>query len=130
MISDPIADLLSRIRNAQQRKMDSIVLPSTNMLVAIAEIFKKEGFILDYSVEEKVPQSELTINLKYVNGVPAFRTLSRVSKPGVRKYTGYKQIKPIMNGMGVAIFSTPMGVVTGSEAIKNKIGGEFLCFVY
>ncbi len=130
MISDPIADLLARIRNAQERKKDNVTLPSTNMLVAISEILKKEGFILDYKVEEKEPQNELTIDLKYVNGIPAIRELVRVSKPGVRKYRGYRTIKPIMNGMGVAIFSTPMGVVTGKDAVKSKIGGEYLCYIY
>jgi len=130
MTNDPIADLLSRIRNAQVRKKDSITLPSTKMIVAIADILKKEGFILDYSVNEIDPQPELNIGLRYVNGVPAARELVRVSKPGVRKYKGYKNIRPIMNGLGVAIFSTPQGVITGNQAIKNKIGGEYICFVY
>jgi small subunit ribosomal protein S8 len=130
MISDPIADLLARIRNAQERKKDSIVLPSTNILVAISDILKKEGFIQDYSIQENAPQNELKVDLKYINGVPAIRELVRVSKPGVRKYRGYRTIKPIMNGMGIAIFSTPLGVVTGKEAVKNKVGGEYICFIY
>jgi len=130
MTSDPIADLLSRIRNAQLRKKDTISLPSTKMLVAIVEILKREGFIAEYKVEEAEPQAELTVTLKYVNGTPAFRELVRVSKPGVRKYRGYKSIKPIMNGLGVAIFSTPMGVISGQEAVKSKVGGEYICYVY
>jgi small subunit ribosomal protein S8 len=70
------------------------------------------------------------LRLKYVNGVPSIREMVRVSKPGVRKYRGYRTIKPIMNGMGVAIFSTPLGVITGKEAVKSKVGGEYLCFIY
>jgi small subunit ribosomal protein S8 len=130
MINDPIGDFLARIRNAQARKHDFIVLPSTKMLVAISEILKKEGFVIDFKVEEKTPQNELKVTLKYVNEIPAIRELSRVSKPGVRKYYGYKDIKPVMNGLGIAIFSTPMGIITGEAAVKSKVGGEYLCFVY
>ncbi|SRR5260221_3333230 len=130
MVNDPIADLLTRIRNAQERKKDNINLPSNKMLVAIAEILKKEGFILDFKIDKKEPQSELVVELKYVNGTPAIKELVRVSKPGVRKYRGYKDIKPIKNGLGIGIFSTPMGIITNKQATKSKVGGEYLCFVY
>lgn len=130
MVSDPIADFLTRIRNAQMRKHETISLPSTKILEAIASILKIEGFISEYSIEEKAPQNEITVTLKYVNEVPAIRELVRVSKPGVRKYFGYKDIKPVMNGLGVGIYSTPKGVMKGEEAFKNKVGGEYLCYVY
>lgn len=130
MITDPIADFLTRIRNAQARKKDSVSMPSTKMIVSIAEILKREGFLLDYHVEEAKPQSELVVELKYVNGIPAITEVVRVSKPGVRKYRGYRDIKPVKKGLGLSIFSTPMGIVTGSEAFKNKVGGEYICYVY
>lgn len=105
-------------------------MPSTKMIVSIAEILKREGFLLDYHVEEAKPQSELVVELKYVNGIPAITEVVRVSKPGVRKYRGYRDIKPVKKGLGLSIFSTPMGIVTGSEAFKNKVGGEYICYVY
>lgn len=129
MVSDPIADLLTRIRNAQERQHDDITLPSSKMLTSVAEILKQEGFIEDYSVLENDVQDDLNIKLKYVNGVPAIRELVRVSKPGIRKYLGYRSIRPVKNGLGVAIFSTPVGVISGEEARKQKIGGEFICYV-
>lgn len=130
MITDPIGDLLTRIRNAQERRQDVVSMPSTKMIVAIAEILKSEGFISGYEVVEVEPQNELKIQLKYVNGVPAIRELKRISKPGIRRYRGYRTIKSIKNGLGVSIFSTPMGVISGEEAVKNKVGGEYLCYVY
>lgn len=130
MITDPIGDLLTRIRNAQERRQDVVSMPSTKMIVAIAEILKSEGFIEGYEVVEVEPQNELKIQLKYVNGVPAIRELKRISKPGIRRYRGYRTIKSIKNGLGVSIFSTPMGVISGEDAVKNKVGGEYLCYVY
>lgn len=105
-------------------------MPATKMIVAIASILKAEGFIADYRVEEAKPQSELVVDLKYVNGVPAISQMVRVSKPGVRKYRGYREIKPVRRGLGLSIFSTPMGIVSGKEAVKSKIGGEYICYVY
>ena len=130
MITDPIGDLLTRLRNAQERRQDVVSMPSTKMIVAIAEILKSEGFIEGYEVVEVEPQNELKIQLKYVNGVPAIRELKRISKPGIRRYRGYRTIKSIKNGLGVSIFSTPMGVISGEDAVKNKVGGEYLCYVY
>lgn len=130
MVNDPISDFLTRIRNAQLRKKESIELPSTKMIEKIAEILKSEGFIEDYKVTETEPQATLSVDLKYVNDVPAIREVVRVSKPGVRKYRGYREIKPVKNGLGISIFSTPKGVVTGKKAVQDKIGGEYLCYVY
>mgnify|MGYP001179612050 CR=1 FL=1 len=130
MITDPIADFLTRIRNAQARKKDSVSMPATKIIISIAEILKKEGFLLDYQVVEAKPQSELVVDLKYVNGTPAITEVVRISKPGIRKYRGYRDIKPVKRGLGLSIFSTPMGLVTGKDAVKNKIGGEYICYVY
>ncbi len=130
MVTDPIGDLLTRIRNAQDRRQEVVIMPTTKLIVSIAEILKKEGFIVNYKVEDKEPQGELQIQLKYVNGTPAIRELKRISKPGVRRYRGYRTIKTIKNGLGISIFSTPMGVISGEEAVKNKVGGEYLCFIY
>lgn len=130
MISDPIGDFLTRIRNAQLRKEATVSVPSTNMLISISEILKKEGFISGFEVKKNDIQNTLVIELKYVNGVPAIRELTRVSKPGIRKYRGYKEIQVVRNGLGVAIFSTPNGIITGEDAKKQKVGGEFLCYVY
>jgi small subunit ribosomal protein S8 len=130
MVSDPIADLLTRIRNAQVRMQEEISLPSTKILASLAEILKEEGFISDYEILEEVPQNTLKLQLKYVNGTPAIRELVRVSKPGIRKYVGYRSIKPIKNGLGLSIISTPMGLVSGKDAVKNRVGGEYICYVY
>lgn len=130
MVTDPIGDFLTRIRNAQARNYDEVVLPSTRMIADICKILKAEGFILNFEVIEKSPQNELKVKLKYVNEIPAIRELVRVSKPGVRKYVGYRDIKPIMNGLGVAIYSTPHGVVKGEDAYKNRVGGEYICYIY
>lgn len=130
MVSDPISDFLARIKNAHDRKQESISLPATKIIVAVAEILKEEGFIVDYSVEDLKPQKKLNVDLKYVNGMPAINGLKRISKPGVRRYYGYREIKPVKHGLGVSIFSTPKGVISGKQAVKEKIGGEYLCYVY
>lgn len=130
MINDPISDLLTRIRNAQLRKHKEITLPSSKMLTSIAEILKEEGFITGYEVEDTKPQNTLHINLKYVNGTPAIRTLQRVSRPGVRKYRGYRDIQKVMNGLGIGIYSTPKGVITDKQAREMQTGGEYLCYIY
>lgn len=130
MVNDPIADLLTRIRNAQLRKQKVVSLPSSKMLVSIAGILKEEGFISNFEVEELKPQNNLKIELKYVNGTAAIRSLSRVSKPGVRKYVGYKEIQKVMSGLGVGIYSTPKGIMTDKKARELQVGGEYICFVY
>lgn len=130
MVTDPIGDFLTRIRNAQTRGQESVSMPSSKILVAMADILKEEGFVADYSVEETQPQNVLTVSLKYVDDVPGIRALTRVSKPGIRKYRGYKEIGTIKQGMGVSIFSTPKGVMTGKNAVKNRVGGEYICDIY
>ena len=130
MITDPIGDFLTRVRNAQQRRKEYVEVPSTRMLVGISDILKKEGFVADYEVDKDDVQDTLRVYLKYVNDEPAIRGLVRVSRPGVRKYRGYREIEPVKNGLGVAIFTTPNGVVTGDDAVKNKVGGEYLCDIF
>jgi small subunit ribosomal protein S8 len=129
-MNDKIADFLTRIRNSLLRRHREVKVPATNMLVSIADILKREGFILNYKVIEEDPQNTLVLTLKYVNGEPAIRDLKRISKPGVRKYRGYRRIKYVMNGMGIGIYSTPKGVITDKEAKKLKVGGEYICEVY
>ncbi len=130
MVNDLVSDFLAQIRNAQIRKKESITVKSSKMLEAIAELLKSEGFIVDYSVEQSEPQNLLTVVLKYVNGESAIRELVRVSKPGVRTYVGYRDVKPIMKGLGLAVLSTPRGVVSGDTARKEKVGGEYLFYIY
>ncbi|BCX14268.1 MAG: 30S ribosomal protein S8 [Candidatus Dojkabacteria bacterium] len=129
-MNDTISDFLTRIRNSLMRRNKEVRVPSTNMLVGIAEILKREGFILDYEVVEQEPQNELVLRLKYVNGEPAIRALKRISKPGVRKYRGYRKIRAVKNGMGVGIYSTPKGLITDKEAKQLKVGGEYICEIY
>jgi len=130
MVTDTIADFLTRIRNAIQRKYDSMVCPTSNLINAIAEILKKEKFIQDYELFSENKINYIKVYLRYLDGVSVIRELQRVSKPGVRKYYGYREIKPVMNGLGIGIYSTPKGVLTDSEAIKHKVGGEYICYVY
>lgn len=130
MVNDPIGDFLTRIRNAQERKKETVELPSSKMLEGLATILKEEGFINNFEVKNSDVQNEIMVSLKYVNGTPAIRSLKRVSKPGLRKYRGYKEIKAIKQGMGINIFSTPKGVLTGKEARNQKVGGEYICDIY
>jgi len=130
VVSDPIGDFLTQLRNAQQRKKDEITIKSSKMLEAVALILKEEGFILDFKLEQNQVQNELNVILKYVNGEGAIREVARVSKPGIRKYLGYKKIKPVKKGLGIAIFSTPIGVISDKKARNEKVGGEYICYVY
>lgn len=131
MVNDVIADFLSRIRNAQQRKKETVEVQNTKMLESLAKILKDEGFVNNYEIKEYGSQRILSIELKYgVNGRPAISELKRVSKPGVRRYRGYKELKPVMNGLGISILSTPKGVMTGKQAIALKVGGEYICDIW
>lgn len=130
MVNDPIGDFLTRIRNAQLRKKEIVEVPSSRMLASIAEILKSEGFITEIEVLKQDVQDTLKVTLKYDDDTSVIRELKRVSKPGIRKYRGYREIKPIKNGMGLSIFSTPKGVMTGNDAIKQKVGGEYICDIY
>ncbi len=135
MVNDPIADMLARIRNAIMRRKESVEMPSSKMLVAIARILKEEGFIQDYEVLEEGSFPRLRIQLKYKREgtrkwIPAITGLRRVSKPSRRVYVGADEIKPVRSGLGIAILSTSQGVMTDKEARKRHIGGELICEVW
>lgn len=132
MVNDTIADYLTRLRNAQLRKQEFVTIPATKMLVSISEILKKSNLIEDYEVsnEENLPQQSLSLKLKYFGSEPAMRSIKRISKPGLRKYVNYKEIPKVLNGKGIAIISTPQGVLSGDDAKKSKVGGEYLCEIW
>ena len=130
-LSDPIGDMLARIKNAQSRNHKFINLPSSNFKVKIVEILKKEGFIIDYKIEsQQSNKSALMINLKYHSGSPVINTIERISKPGRRIFSSAESLPKINNGLGIAIVSTPKGVMTDIDARKQKIGGEIICKVF
>jgi small subunit ribosomal protein S8 len=128
-MSDPIADMLTRIRNAQMVEKVSVVMPSSKVKVAIAQVLKDEGYIEDFAVKADGAKAELNIALKYYAGRPVIERLERVSKPGLRVYRGRNDIPQVMNGLGVAIVSTPKGVMTDRKARANGVGGEVICYV-
>ena len=130
-LSDPIGDMIARIKNAQLRNHKILKLPSSNFKVKISEVLKKEGFIIDYKVEsEKTNKFELIINLKYNLGSPVISTIERISKPGRRIFSSAQSLPKINNGLGIAIISTPKGVMTDIEARKQRLGGEIICKVF
>ena len=130
-ITDPIADLLTRIRNASAAKHDSVEIPASNMKKAICQILVDEGFIKNFVVEEDGKQGMITINLKYtINREGAIKGLKRVSKPGLRIYSNAEELPKVMKGLGIAIVSTSKGIMTDAKARKENIGGEVLAFVW
>ena len=128
-MSDPIADMLTRIRNAQQAQKSSVAMPSSKLKVAIAGVLKSEGYIDDFAVNENGGKAELALSLKYYAGRPVIERIERVSRPGLRVYKGSDDLPRVMNGLGVAIVSTPKGVMTDRAARAARAGGEVLCVV-
>lgn len=128
-MQDPLADMLTRIRNGLSRSKVSVTMPSAKLKVAVAEVLKEEGFITGYSVADG-NKPELTIELKYFEGKPAIEELDRASRPGLRRYTGVKDMPRVRGGLGTAIVSTSRGVMTGAAAKYAGIGGEVLCTVF
>jgi len=128
-MSDPIADMLTRIRNAQQAEKASVAMPSSKLKVAIADVLKGEGYIDDFAVRDVEGKASLEIALKYYAGRPVIERIERVSRPGLRVYKGSQDIPRVMNGLGVAIVSTPKGVMTDRKARTQNVGGEVLCIV-
>ena len=128
-MSDPIADMLTRIRNAQTVEKASVSMPSSKLKVAIAQVLKDEGYIDSYAVRGEEAKPQLEISLKYYAGRPVIERLERVSRPGLRIYKGRNDIPQVMNGLGVAIVTTPKGVMTDRKARAAGIGGEVLCYV-
>ena len=129
-LTDPIGDMITRIKNAQMRSHTKVELPSSNFKTKIAEILKSEGFIIDFKVNVENNKSVLSINLKYHSGNPVIGTIERVSKPGRRIFSRAESLPKINNGLGIAIISTPKGVMTDIDARKQKVGGEIICKVF
>ena len=129
-LSDPIGDMIARIKNAQMRNQKKVDLPSSKFKTKIADVLKGEGFIIDYNVDNKSGKPNLTINLKYNSGNPVINTIERVSKPGRRIFSSAESLPKINNGLGIAIISTPKGVMTDIDARKQKVGGEIICKVF
>ncbi len=127
-ITDPIADMLTRIRNAQRAEKASVAMPSSKLKIAIAKVLQDEGYIESFAVSGDV-KPELSIELKYYAGRPVIERIERVSKPGLRIYKGATEIPQVMNGLGVAILSTSKGVMTDRKARTHGVGGELLCVV-
>ena len=129
-LSDPIGDMIARIKNAQLRNHKKIELPSSNFKVKIANVLKNEGYIIDYKTFSELNKSKLEISLKYHYGNPVISSIQRVSKPGRRIFSSAESLPKINNGLGIAIVSTPKGVMTDIDARKQKIGGEIICKVF
>ncbi len=131
-MTDPIADYLTRVRNAIMAKHKVVEIPASNLKKEITKILFDKGYVLNYKFEDEGPQGTIKIALKYnpETKASAIKNLQRVSKPGLRKYTGYKDMPSVINGLGIAIISTSKGVMTDKEASELKVGGEVLCYVY
>jgi small subunit ribosomal protein S8 len=129
-MNDPLGDLLSRIRNAQMRNKSKVNSPNSRLRESVLEVLKAEGYIRGYAVVEREGRSEIEIELKYFEGEPVIRELERISKPGRRVYTSVRNLPRINNGLGVAIVSTPKGVMADHDARDANVGGEILCTVF
>ena len=129
-MNDPLGDLLSRIRNAQMRNKSKVSSPNSKLRESVLDVLKSEGYIRGYAVVERDGRSEIEIELKYFDGEPVIREIERISKPGRRVYTSVKNLPRINNGLGVAIVSTPKGVMADHDARDANVGGEILCTVF
>ena len=129
-LSDPIGDMIARIKNAQMRNHKKVQLPSSKFKIKIAEVLKSEGYIIDFKVSQESNKHYLEINLKYNSGNPVISSIQRVSKPGRRIFSRAESLPKINNGLGIAIISTPKGVMTDIDARKQKVGGEIICKVF
>ena len=129
-LSDPIGDMIARVKNAQARNHKKVELPSSNFKTKIADILKNEGFIKDFKINSEDNKSVLSLELKYHSGNPVIRAFERVSKPGRRIFSSADSLPKINNGLGIAIISTPKGVMTDIDARKQRIGGEIICKVF
>jgi small subunit ribosomal protein S8 len=130
-MSDPLGDMLTRIRNGQRAMKSSVVSPASKLRANVLEVLQREGYIRGFSLAEMDPGiRELTIELKYYEGVPVINEIKRVSKPGCRVYSGIKDLNPVYNGLGISILSTPQGVMSDGEARAANIGGEVLCRIF
>ncbi len=130
MYTDPIADYLTRVRNAQMARHKVVEIPSSGIKKEITKILEDKGYILSHKFEEDGKQGIIKIALKYVNDSPAIKKIERISTPGLRKYVGANELPRVLNGLGIAIISTSIGVISDKEARKENVGGEVLCYVY
>ena len=129
-LNDPIGDMLARIKNSQLRNHKKVELPSSKFKIKIAEVLKNEGYIIEYKVSDDPKKPLLEIELKYNSGSPVISSIQRVSKPGRRIFSSAESLPKINNGLGIAIVSTPKGVMTDIDARKNRVGGEIICKVF
>jgi small subunit ribosomal protein S8 len=129
-LSDPLGDLLTRIRNGQRAGMPAVNSPASRLRANVLEVLKKEGYIRGYSRQEAGTKAELTVELKYYEGEPVIKAISRVSTPGRRVYSSIKDLSRVRNGLGISILSTPRGVMSDGEARAANVGGEVLCRVF
>jgi len=129
-LSDPIGDMFARIKNAHLRNYKKIELPTSNFKTKIAQVLKNEGYIVDFKVTNEKNKSRLEIDLKYNSGNPVIQVIERISKPGRRIFSSAESLPKINNGLGIAIISTPKGVMTDGDARKQKVGGEIICKVF
>jgi small subunit ribosomal protein S8 len=129
-MTDPISDMLTRIRNAIMARHTRVMIPASNMKIAIAQILKEEGYIKDYDVVKDTPQGTIRLTLRYVDRRPVLSQLKRISKPGLRVYTRRDSIPRVRGGLGTAILSTPQGLMTGRKAYQLGLGGEVVCYVW
>ena len=128
--SDPIGDMIARIKNASLRNYKKVQMPSSKFKIKIADVLKNEGYIINYNVESENGKDRLLIDLKYSSGNPVINSIQRISKPGRRIFSSAESLPKVSNGLGIAIISTPKGVMTDQEARKNQVGGEIICKVF
>ncbi len=129
-VTDPIADYLTRIRNATKAKKVRVEIPATRTKIGLSEIFKNLGYIIDYEILDDTKQKKINIVLKYKNGVPAITGLKRISKPGLRVYRSADKLPKVLNGLGTAVISTTKGLLTDKDARNQLIGGEVMCYIW
>ena len=129
-LSDPIGDMIARIKNASLRNYKKVQMPSSKFKIKIADVLKNEGYIINYNVESEGGKDKLLIDLKYNSGNPVINSIQRISKPGRRIFSSAESLPKVSNGLGIAIISTPKGVMTDQDARKNQVGGEIICKVF
>ncbi len=129
-VTDPIADFLTRIRNASKAKKIKVEIPSSKMKAGLAEILKKNGYIYDYKIDDDNKQNVISVLLKYSDGIPAINGLKRISKPGLRIYKNSNELPRVLNGLGTAVISTSKGLLTEKEARRQETGGEVVCYIW
>lgn len=129
-LTDPIADMLTRIRNANAAKHATVAIPFSKIKESIANLLKNEGYIVDYEIKEEGTKKDIVVTLKFVDGEEVVKGLKRISKPGRRVYSSVENLPKVLGGLGIAIVSTPKGVLTDKECRKHSVGGEVLCYVW